>query len=86
MVFSGSSHCIRPTAGANSPGKYRQIEEAIAFKSTIKNSDVENIYDDNEWVIDKIGDKIRISYFKDFHFVDELFLTKENFLKYAEDN
>lgn len=46
---------------------------------------VERIYYDNNWNIDKIGDKIRISYFKDFHFVDEIFITKDMFENKTKD-
>ena len=37
------------------------------------------IYEDDDWIIDKIGDNIRISYFKDGHFVDEKIFTKQDF-------
>ena len=47
---------------------------------TIKRSDVEKIYEDKEWVIHKVGnDMLRITLFKDCHFVDEMFITKKMF-------
>ena len=44
-----------------------------------KRSKAQRVYEDDNWVIDLIGDKIRVSYFEDYHFVDEIILTKENF-------
>lgn len=72
MVIEGN------TTGKNT---VKDIEK-ILKKSSQK---VERLYYDNDWSIDKIGDKIRISLFEDFHFVDELFLTKENFLKFTKE-
>ena len=37
------------------------------------------IYEDDDWVIDRVGDSIRVSYFKDGHFVDEQLIRKEDF-------
>lgn len=42
-------------------------------------SKVKRIYEDNDWVIDLIGDNVRVSYFENGHFVDEIILTKEDF-------
>jgi hypothetical protein len=42
-------------------------------------SKVNRIYEDNDWVIDLIGDNVRVSYFEDGHFVDEIILSKEDF-------
>ena len=44
-----------------------------------KRSKAQRVYEDDNWVIDLIRDKIRVSYFEDYHFVDEIILTKENF-------
>ena len=48
---------------------------------TPKKSKINRIYEDDNWVIDLVGDRIRISYFEDCHFVDELILSKEYFKK-----
>lgn len=39
----------------------------------------EILYEDDNWVIDKSGSSIRISYFEDNHFKDDLELSKEIF-------
>ena len=44
---------------------------------TIRPTKVFRIYEDDDWVIDRVGDNIRVSYFKDNHFVDERLITKE---------
>lgn len=53
--------------------------ETVIEKLQINKSKVERIYEDDDWVIDKVGDDIRVSYFNDFHFVDEKLITKEQF-------
>ena len=40
---------------------------------------VKRLYEDDNWVIDKIGDNIRVSYFKNSHFVDEQLITPKTF-------
>ena len=42
-------------------------------------SKVKRIYEDNDWVIDLIGGNVRVSYFEDGHFVDEIVLSGEDF-------
>jgi hypothetical protein len=42
-------------------------------------SKVKRIYEDYDWVIDLIDDNVRVSYFEDGHFVDEIILTKKDF-------
>lgn len=49
-----------------------------------KKKKIDRIYEDENWVIDKIGDRIRISYFEDYHFVDEKIISREDF--YEEKN
>lgn len=44
-----------------------------------KESKINRVYEDNTWVIDLIDDKVRVSYFEDNHFVDEIILTKNVF-------
>lgn len=41
---------------------------------------IERIYEDDDWVIDKIGDEIRISLFEDYHFKEEFYISKEMML------
>lgn len=41
---------------------------------------IEIIYEDDDWVIDKIGDEIRISLFEDYHFKEEFYISKEMML------
>lgn len=42
-------------------------------------SKVKKVYENDSWVIDLIGDNVRVSYFEDGHFVDEIILSKEDF-------
>ena len=42
-------------------------------------SKVKRIYEDDNWIIDLIDDNVRVSYFEDGHFVDEIILTKEDY-------
>lgn len=41
---------------------------------------IERIYEDDDWVIDKIRDEIRISLFEDYHFKEEFYISKEMML------
>lgn len=36
-------------------------------------------YSDDNWVVDIYDDKIRISFFKDFHYVDDIEFTQQMF-------
>lgn len=42
-------------------------------------SKVNRIYEDDTWVIDLIGGNVRVSYFEEGHFVDEIILTGDDF-------
>lgn len=42
---------------------------------------VKRVYESSDWTIDLIDDEIRISLFNDNHFVDEVFINKDNFEK-----
>lgn len=42
-------------------------------------SKVKRIYEDGDWVIDLIDGKVRVSYFEDNHFVDEIVLSSDYF-------
>ena len=42
-------------------------------------SKVKRIYEDDDWVIDLIGDNVRISYFENGHFVDDTIISKDSF-------
>ena len=42
-------------------------------------SKVKRIYEDNDWVIDLIDGNVRVSYFEDGHFVDEIVLSGDDF-------
>lgn len=49
-----------------------------------ENNMYERLYEDDNWVIEKSyhhndSSRIRISYFKNYHFVDDLELTEEMF-------
>ena len=41
---------------------------------------IKRIYEDDDWIIDLINGKLRISYFENGHYVDEVVLTKEQFI------
>ena len=50
------------------------------FKEAIyKLPKVRKIYEDDNWVIDLIDSNVRISYFEDGHFVDEIILSHDDF-------
>lgn len=40
---------------------------------------VKRIYEDDTWVVDLIDGNLRVSCFEDYHFVDEVTLSKEFF-------
>lgn len=40
---------------------------------------VKRLYEDDTWVIDLVDGNIRVSYFEDCHFVDEMMITKDSF-------
>ena len=42
-------------------------------------SKVKRVYEDDNWVIDLIDDNVRVSYFEDNHFVDEIILSGDDF-------
>ena len=42
-------------------------------------SKVKRVYEDDDWVIDLIGGNVRVSYFEDGHFVDEIMLSGDDF-------
>ena len=44
-----------------------------------KKSKIERVYEDDTWVVDLIDGNLRVSYFEDYHYVDEITLTKEAF-------
>ena len=44
-----------------------------------KESKINRVYEDDNWIIDLIGGNVRVSYFEDGHFVDEIILTGEDF-------
>lgn len=46
---------------------------AIRFRP----SNVKKVYEDENWTIDIAGDSVRVTYFRDNHFVDERIITKE---------
>mgnify|MGYP003291241120 CR=1 FL=1 len=48
-------------------------------KPVKKESKIKRIYEDDNWVIDMIDGKVRVSYFDGNHFVDEVVLSKEFF-------
>lgn len=60
----------------NSEGK-NTSKTVMEMLQTIRPTKVFRIYEDDDWVIDRVGDNIRVSYFKDNHFVDERLITKE---------
>ena len=56
-------------------GKCVSIENCM-WKSEHK---IKRVYEDDNWVIDLIDGKVRVSYFEGNHFVDEVVLSKEFF-------
>lgn len=50
-------------------------------KTQKERKDIKRIFENNQWIIDLMGDKIRISYFEHGHFVDEMIISAEMFKK-----
>lgn len=67
------------TEGKNTTKTIIDILQQTTINKKNNKAKVERIYEDDDWVIDRVGGNIRVSYFKDFHFVDERLLTKEEF-------
>ena len=44
-----------------------------------KKSKIQRVYEDDTWVIDLINGNVRVSYFEDGHFVDEIVLSGDDF-------
>lgn len=44
-----------------------------------KRPEIERVYEDDSWVIDLIDGKVRVSYFEDYHFVDDIVISKDTF-------
>ena len=51
----------------------------IIFKPITPSNRPTRVYEDDTWVIDLIDGKVRVSYFEDGHFVDEIILTGNDF-------
>lgn len=56
-------------------GKCVSIENCV-WKSDPK---IKRIYEDTNWVIDLIDGNLRVSYFEDYHYVDEIILSGDDF-------
>ena len=50
-----------------------------AIKPAEKKSKIQRVYEDDTWIIDMIDGKVRVSYFEDCHYIDEITITKEQF-------
>ena len=48
-----------------------------------KKSKIQRVYEDDTWVIDLIDGNLRVSYFEDCHFLDDVTLTKECFKEFG---
>ena len=48
-------------------------------KPVKKESKIRRVHEDDNWVIDLINGKVRVSYFEDGHFVDEVILSGDDF-------
>ena len=49
------------------------------FANAMEQYGVKRIYEDDNWVIDLVDGNIRVSYFENCHYVDEITVTKEYF-------
>ncbi|MDD5901733.1 MAG: hypothetical protein PUC73_12660 [Lachnospiraceae bacterium] len=49
------------------------------IKCMNEKSKIKRVYEDDSWVIDLIDGKVRVSYFEDCHFVDEIMISKDTF-------
>lgn len=64
---------------------FRSVEIPMPpVKPPKKESKINRVYEDDTWVIDLINGNIRVSYFEDGHFVDEIVLTKADFISKGE--
>ena len=52
-----------------------------------KQSKIKRVYEDDTWVIDVIDGKVRVSYFENNHFVDDVILSDSYFYdrKYSDE-
>ena len=59
---------------------FRSVEIPMPpVKPPKKESKIKRVYEDDTWVIDLIDGNLRVSYFEDCHYVDEVTITKEQF-------
>lgn len=71
---------IRAKYGMEHPGEVLRIIETTLNKRFINSSNsnqLKRIYEDDNWTIDERNGNLRITSFKDGHYVEELSLTKE---------
>jgi len=40
---------------------------------------IKRVYEDDDWIIDLIDGNVRVSYFEDGHYIDEITITKDSF-------
>lgn len=53
---------------------------AIEYKKPEKKKPIiKRVYEDDDWIIDLIDGNIRVSYFENGHYVDEIIITKDSF-------
>lgn len=57
----------------------KKIADKYPFKHTGGQPVKKRIYEDDNWVIDLVDGDIRVSYFEDGHFVDEIILSGDDF-------
>ena len=49
------------------------------FIEVKKRPEIKRVYEDDSWVIDLIDGKVRISYFENYHFIDDIVISKDTF-------
>ena len=57
----------------------RETPAPISKPEVKRRPEVERVYEDDSWVIDLIDGKVRVSYFEDYHFVDDIVISKDTF-------
>lgn len=57
----------------------RETPAPIIKPEVKKRPEVKRVYEDDSWVIDLIDGKVRVSYFEDYHFVDDIVISKDTF-------
>ena len=81
LVWLGGEYMVLEgcTEGKNTTQTIIDMLQQTTINKKNNKSKIERIYEDDDWIIDRVGENIRVSYFKNNHFVDEKLVTKKEF-------